>query len=312
MLQKFTFVLFLCFGTIFTQAQSLEELKSKKATLAAAKAVEQAQVDSFAAEIEKLNSQIQILSGWQTGFNGVIGLNFGNSSNWASNANPNSSFSNLSIGLNAYANIIKKKSFWRNTFISNTNWQSLDTDTDDTEKDKFLENRTTDVLTIGSLFGLRMNQDIAISALGDFNSSIFNFLEPGSLDFGVGATYTPHQLPNFVAVVHPFTYHIAFPAPEDGSALKTTGGLGSKIKLTYNYKFKGGISWASNLGTFIPYTQPKADSNDAELFEYTWINTVSFTVWKGIGVGVTFGLRQADFEFDGTQSFSNIGISYGF
>lgn len=310
MLQKITLLLLLCCATILSQAQTLEELKATKASLAAGQAAEQAQVDSFAAEIAKLDGQITILSGWQSGFNGVIGLNFGSSNNWASNANPNSSFSNLSIGLNAFANIVKEKSFWRNTFISNTNWQSLDVDPDDDEKDGFLDNRTTDVLTLGSLYGLRLNQDFAISALADFNSSVFNFLQPGSLDFGLGGTYTPHQLPNFVAVIHPLTYHIAFPA--DDSPLETTGGLGSKIKLTYNHKFKGGVTWSSNFGTFIPYSQPEEGSDQAQLFEYTWINSISFNVWKGIGVGINFGVRQADFEYDGTQSFSTIGLSYGF
>lgn len=310
MLQKLTIVFAFCLSGFLAQAQTLEELKAQKASLAAAQATVQAKVDSFAGEIGKLNAQIEVLSGWQTGFNGVIGLNFGSSNKWASNANPNSSFSNLSIGLNAFANIIKEKSFWRNNFNSNTNWQSLDTDTKDNETEGFLKSRTTDVLGFGSLFGLRMNQDFAISALGDFNSSLFNFLKPGSLDFGAGATYTPHQLPNFVAVVHPLTYHIAFPA--DGSELETTGGLGAKLKLTYNHKFKGGVAWSSNLGTFIPYSQPKADSNEAQLFEYTWINSLSFNVWKGIGVGINFGLRQADFENESVQSYSSVGLSYGF
>ncbi|MBX2874238.1 MAG: DUF3078 domain-containing protein [Saprospiraceae bacterium] len=311
MLRKLSLGLLLCFISILSHAQTLEELKAQKADLAAGQAVEQAKVDSFAAEIAKLDGQIEILSGWQTGFDGVIGLNFGSSNNWQSNANPNSSFSNLSIGLNAYANIIKEKSFWRNNFISNTGWQSLDVDTDDdTEEQSFLENRTTDVLTVGSLYGLRLNQDFAISALADFNSSVFNFLEPGSLDFGAGATYTPHQLPNFVAVIHPLTYHIAFPSAD--SPIETTGGLGSKIKITYNKSFKGGVNWSTNFGTFIPYSQPAPDSDEAPLFEYTWINTVSFNVWKGIGVGLNFGIRQAEFEFDGTQSFSTLGISYGF
>lgn len=311
MLQRFSFVLLLCGISILSHAQTLEELRAQKAALAAGKAAEQAQVDSFATEIAKVNSQIELLSGWQTGFDGVIGLNFGSSNNWASNANPNSSFSNLSIGLSAFANIVKEKSFWRNNFLSNTVWQSLDTDTeDDTEKDGFLENRTNDVLNLGSLYGFRLNQDLAISAMGDFNTSVFRFLEPGSLGLGLGATYTPHQLPNFVAVIHPFTYQIAFPA--DDSAIKTTGGLGSKIRITYNKKFKGGVNWSTNLGSFIPYSQPAEGSDDAQLFEYTWINNISFNVWKGIGIGFNFGLRQADFEFDGTQSFSTLGISYGF
>ena len=35
---------------------------------------------------------------------------------------------------------------------------------------------------------------------------------------------------------------------------------------------------------------------DPSLFEYTWINSLAFEVWKGIGVGISFGLRNAEFE----------------
>ena len=266
-------------------------------------------MDAFAEEISSIDEQIEILSGWMKGVNGVIGLNFANSSNWASNANPNSASSNLSIGLNAYANYVKEKYFWRNTGIANVGWQSLDTDTNDDEKDSFLDDRTTDVLNISSLYGYRLNQDIAISGLGDLNSSVFNFLNPGSLDFGLGFTWTPHQIPDLVFVVHPLTYHIAFSGLE---GVDSRGGFGTKIKGTYAHEFPGGVTWSSNLGAFFPYSKADKDAGELPLFEYTWINSVAFNVWKGIGVGITLGLRQADFEFDGMQWFNTVGLSYGF
>ena len=131
-MKKFlSFTLFVLFAVASLQAQSLEELKAKKADLAAKQAAEQAKADAFNGEIGDLTKQIEILSGWDTGLKGLVGLNLGGSNNWVANANRNSSFSALNIGVNAHANIIKEKFFWRNTLVSNIGWQGLDNNTDD-------------------------------------------------------------------------------------------------------------------------------------------------------------------------------------
>jgi hypothetical protein len=75
------------------------------------------------------------------------------------------------------------------------------------------------------------------------------------------------------------------------------------------------VNWSSTLTGFFPYGGDteivEGDPNSAvSLAEYTWINTLSFQVWKGIGVGVSLGLRKSDFEFDGTQNFYSLGLSY--
>ncbi len=319
-----TFTLFAFFTILSLQAQTLDELKTKKADLEAQQAAEQAKADAFNGEIGDLAKKIEILSGWQKGLTGSVGLNFGRTSNWAANANRNSSSSILNLGINAFANNIKEKSFWRNTLITNISWQGLDNDTDDDQQGTgFLGDRNGDLLIGSSLYGFRLNQDIAISALGDLNTSIFSFLAPGTFDIGAGFTWTPHQVPDLVVIVHPLTLHFAFSAFD---AVSSQSGVGAKVKATYTREFGKGIIWSSNLGAFLPYgsdaelTPMEANLLDlgtgvtsVGLFEYTWINSFNVAdVWKGIGVGVTFGIRGADFESPDLQTYSAVGLTYGF
>lgn len=306
------FNLCLCLTVLGLQAQSLDELKAKKAEIEAAQAEKQKEADAYNAELESLTSEIEILSGWQKGFGGVVGLTVNDANKWASNANPNASSSNLAINLTGFATRTKEKSFWRNSGNINLAWQGLKTDNVDS---KFLEDRVTDLFTLSSLAGYKLNQDFAISGLGDFNSSVFRFLKPGSLDFGVGVTWTPTDIPNLYVVVHPLTYHIAFPA--DGSALETSSGLGTKLKAEYGRDF-GRVNWTSSLGAFFPYggkdtVIEDGVSREVSLLEYTWINSFSFKLFEDIGIGFTYGIRKTDYESNGDlQSFSTLGVSYGF
>lgn len=316
-------IIILVFSVAGLHAQTLEELKEQKADLVAQKKAKMAEANAFNSEIDELTERIKILSGWQLGLSGLVGLNFGSSSNWQANANPNSSTSVLNIGINAFANNIKEKSFWRNTLTTNVSWQGLDNNTNDDDGGTgFLANRNADVLILSSLYGLRLSEDFAISALGDLNTSVFNFLNPGTVDIGVGATLTPRAIPNLVVVVHPLTYHFAFSGI---SGVESQSDLGAKIKATYSLKLPGGIVWSSNLGAFVPYSNEEypitfTDENGDEqtgqegLFEYTWINSINIAdLWKGIGVGFTLGIRDARFEYPpSTQTYTAVGITYSF
>ena len=319
----FSFILLLVLTAGGLQAQTLEELKTKKAELEAMKSEKMAEADAFDGEITSLGKEIELLSGWQTGLSGLLGLNFGNSSNWQANANRNSSSSTLTIGVNGFANNIKEKTFWRNTLTTNVSWQGLDNDTnDDAAGSDFLANRNGDVLIASSLYGLRFTPDLAATALLDLNTSVFNFLSPGTADFGVGATWTPSSIPNLVVVVHPLTYHFAFSGFE---GVESQSALGAKLKATYNLDLPGGVAWSSNLGVFLPYSNDKTtisyldDNNmpqtsEEGLFEYTWINSFNIAdLWKGVGLGFTIGIRNAGFEYpEGLQTYSALGLTYGF
>ncbi|MEN0006173.1 MAG: DUF3078 domain-containing protein [Bacteroidota bacterium] len=305
------------------QTMTMEELKAKKADLEAQQAAKQAEADSFNAEIGDLAKQIQIMKGWEVGVSGLVGLSLGSSNNWQASANPNSSSSVLNIGINGFANLIKEKHFWRNTLTSNLAWQGLDINTnDDQEGSDFLEDRTVDLLIFSSLYGYRLNSDIAISALADLNTSVFDFLSPGTLDIGVGVTWTPAKVPNLVVVVHPLTYNFAFSGVGD---VDSQSALGAKLKATYTYTFPGNIVWSSNLSAFLPYSDEKfpveyLDDDgvttimaEEGLLNYTWINSFNIAdIWKGIGVGFTVGLREAKFEHPDLQTYTAFGITYGF
>lgn len=317
------FFLLLILSTSGLQAQDIEALKAEKAELLAQQAELKKQAAAFDGKISSLNKEITLLSGWQTGLSGLVGLNFSSSNSWQANANANSSSSVLNIGVNAYANNIKEKSFWRNTLTTNISWQGLDNNTkDDLDGSGFLENRNGDVLIASSLYGYRFSPALAGTVLGDLNTSVFNFLSPGTADVGIGATWTPVAVPNLVVVAHPLTYHFAF-SGFDG--VDSQSALGGKIKATYSLELPGGVAWSSNLGVFMPYSSDKTtvmyfdedgleQTSEEGLFEYTWINSFNIAdLWKGVGVGFTVGIRQAGFEYPpGLQSYTALGLTYGF
>lgn len=62
--------------------------------------------------------------------------------------------------------------------------------------------------------------------------------------------------------------------------------LGCKIVADYNQALPMGVAWRSNLSAFVSYSDTNNFSN------WTWINGINFTAWKGIGVGFEFGLRK--------------------
>ncbi|MFT5998230.1 MAG: hypothetical protein ACI81P_000682 [Neolewinella sp.] len=319
----FSFILLLVLSIGSLQAQTLKELKAQKSDLVAKQNEKKAEVDAFNGDINSLSKQIELLSRWQVGLSGLVGLNLSNSSNWQANANRNSSSSSLNLGVNAFANNISKRTFWRNSLTTNINWQGLDNDTkDDVDGGGFLENRNGDVLIVSSLFGLRFSKDLAATVLLDLNTSVFNFLQPGTVDFGIGATWTPSAIPNLVIVAHPTTYNFAF-SGFDGVDSESV--LGAKVKTTYNLQLPGGVAWSSNLGVFMPYSNEKttvsyfdedsvAQTSEESLFAYTWINSFNIAdLWKGVGVGFTVGIRQAGFEYPpGLQSYTALGLTYGF
>lgn len=295
----FTMIILLT-GLIYADAQSLMELKEKKAELEATQAEAQTKVDEIQGEIDALQKDITVMSGWQKGLIGNIGLGFGATNNWATSANPNSSNSSLGIGINAFANRINEKDFWRNKGIVTLGWQSLDTDTDDGENDGFLDDRTTDLMNLSSLYGRRLSNKLALSALAELNTSVFNFLNPGTFDLGVGFTYTPND--ELVVVIHPFNMQAAFSSVE---GVSTQSAIGTKIRADYNHTFPGGLGWSSTLTTFIPYA-----TKDPTLFNYTWLNNLNYTIAGGVGLNLAFGLRNAEFENQNLQTYYTLGLSY--
>ncbi|MBT8189269.1 MAG: DUF3078 domain-containing protein [Saprospiraceae bacterium] len=306
--QLLFFVLFLSAG--FVQAQSLEDLQSMKSEKEAVIGDLQGQIDALQSEVDGIQADIDKMSGWRKGFTGILGFDFNNSNGWVANPNPDASSSALNIGVTAFANKDMEKSFWNNKAVITKSWQDVDlTDADSgAEEDGLFDNGTVDIFNVQSLYGYKLSDKLAVSAMGDLNTSLGNFLSPGVLDIGAGITWLP--MSNLTVVIHPLNYHMAF-SGVDG--VDTEGAFGAKIRADYTESFNvagKAFNWSSTLMTFVPYSG--TDEGQPTLFEYTWLNTLSFEVWKGIGVGVGFGIRNAEFESMDTQTYQSVGLSYNF
>ena len=303
-MKKLILTLTLAVASISLSAQTVEELKAEKAK----KSAEAAKLQG---EVNALQAKIDAFPGWKFGTSGTVGANFSGFDSWFTNAEANSSNSNIGISFNGFANLDREKYFWRNSLNVNLGWTKYDPDTKD-GVDVDFEN-TTDVFSLTSLYGYKLTEKIAVSALTEYRTSFSDFNDPGYLDFGVGITWTP--IKELVVVVHPLNYNFVF---SKGSA-DYESSLGAKIVADYNKQI-GKFKFRSNLSAFQSY-------KSSDLSNVTWVNTLGFNVWKGIGVGLESGLRSNkqeafnnDFSSTGLladtdnqlQSYWLVGLSYGF
>lgn len=261
------FVMFLSIASM--NAQTKEELKAEKAEKEAAAKELQAEADAIQAKIDAL-------PGWKYGAFGTVGANFANFDNWFGQGSPNVSSGNIGVTVNGFANLKEEKYFWRNALNVNLGWVKFDDKDDPTDNENFREG--TDVFNISSLYGRNIFKNIAASGLLEYRTTILNnFNNPGYLDAGIGATWTPVE--NLVVVVHPLNYNFVF--AEDDTIFQSS--LGAKILVDYTRQI-GAINFKTNLSAFQSY-------ESSDLSNWTWINSFGYTLWKGIGVGFEFGLR---------------------
>lgn len=283
---------------LLLSAQTLEELKAKKAEIAAKLAPIQAQVDPLKSEIAAIDAKIAKFPGWYKGAFGTVGVNLTGLNNWIANPNPNSRATTILGSFNGFVNKLEDKYFWRNSAALNLGWQKLDTRQEGAPDAKYLP--VADVFNINSLLGYKITSKIAASALGEYRTSVIkNFNNPGYFDLGVGFTYTPMN--NLVVVFHPLNYNFVF--ADTGSQYNSS--LGSKLVADYNVTLYKGIKWRSNLTSFISYK-----SNTPSLSSYNWSNGFSFTLVKGIGVGIEHAYRINRQESSSNQSYYAIGLNY--
>ena len=272
----------------------------------------QAQIGKLQGEANALQGKIDAFPGWKFGTFGTVGVNFSGFNNWYTNALPNSSNGAIGISFNGFANLDREKFFWRNSLTANLGWTKIDNLDDDTDSSDF--EQTTDVFGLTSLYGYKLNDKWAVSALAEYRTSFSSFNDPGYLDFGVGVTWTP--ISELVVVIHPLNYNWVFSSGDDVSFESS---LGAKFVADYN-KTIGKFKFRSTLSGFYSY-------KSADYSNWTWVNSLGFNIWKGIGVGLEGGLRgnkQEEFNFnnpdgldisdvDGNvQSYWLVGLSYGF
>ncbi|MEH6536668.1 MAG: DUF3078 domain-containing protein [Psychroserpens sp.] len=296
MTKKLLLTAVLMLSMAFGFSQTKEELQAQKAE-------KQAVADAAQAEADALQGQIDALPGWRVGAFGVIGGSLSNFKNYYAQAAPNNSSGNIGFTVNGYANLIQDKFFWRNALTTNLNWTKLDNKDTDLDSDDF--EPTTDIFNISSLYGRKLSEKFAISGLMEYRTTLLNnFNDPGYLDLGVGATWTPIE--NLIVVIHPLNYNFVF--AENDSVFESS--LGAKIVADYTRQI-GAVAFKSNLSMFQSY-------KSGDLSNVTWTNSFSYTLWKMIGVGFDFGLRSNKQEalnfalanFDGdvadTPTFDNV------
>ncbi|HHS95357.1 MAG TPA: DUF3078 domain-containing protein [Phaeodactylibacter sp.] len=269
---------FLCFGLQAQDVPMVDEAKLK-----ADKAEKEAQIAALQAEVDAIQAQLDAIPGWQFGSLGTIGFNLSEFTDWLGAEKPNARSTNIGFSGNAFANYDDPKQFWRNagniTFAKTKIVPDHKIQGDLADSLKIGFTTTADAINASSLYGYKLTPKWAISGLGEYRSTINNFNNPGFLDIGVGATWTP--IKDLVVVFHPLNYNFVF----SKSDLNYESSLGCKIVADYAKELPMGIAWRSNLSGFISYQDVNNLSN------WTWINSFGFTAWKGIGVGFEFGLR---------------------
>jgi len=260
----------LMFTMSVVNGQTLEELK-------AAKKEKKDSISAIQGRVDAIQSQIDNYPGWKTGAFGTIGGSISRFDNWYAQGIPNNSSGKFGITINPYARLDREKYFWYNAGQVSLGWIKFDDRDDPNDEEGY--RATTDVFNIQSLFGYNLSPKLATSFLMEYRSTLLdNFNDPGYLDLGIGFTWKP--VTNLVIVVHPLNYNFVFSSSEN----VFESSAGTKIVANYGKKL-GSFSVKSNLSTFISYK-----SNN--LSNWTWINSMSYKLWKNIGVGLEFGLRD--------------------
>lgn len=269
-MKKLSFLLLFTFIGLTINAQNADELKELLAS-------KKDSISKLQAKVKTIQGKINALPGWKKGAFGTIGASLSGFNNWYSRTAPNTSAGNIGITANAFANLIEEGFFWRNSGNLNVGWVKIDNRDDPNDDSSF--KIATDVFTISSLYGKRLNSELAISGLGEYRTTLLeNFNDPGYLDLGAGLTWTPKS--NLVVVLHPGNYNFVF---SNGESIFESS-LGAKVVADYTAKYNK-LSVKSNLSMFQSY-------KSSDLSNWTFTNSLGYTVWKGIGLGFELGLRK--------------------
>lgn len=269
-MKKVFLAFILLIGVSYLNAQTKEELKALKKEKTDS-------ISALKAKEDAIQAEIDALPGWRFKATGTIGGSISGFSNWYSKESPNSSVGNFGVNLNAYADLIEEKFFWKNATNINIGWVKFDDEDDPTDSDAY--EVATDVFSLSSLYGYKVSKTFAVSALMEYRSTLVeNFNNPGFLDLGVGGTWTP--ITNLVVVIHPANYNFVF----SDSQAQYDSTFGAKVVADYTRSF-GGLNLKSNLSVFLSY-------EGSNFSNYTWTNSFSYTFWKSLGVGFDFGLRK--------------------
>ncbi len=294
----------LCSVSAFSQNKKNAETLNK----------ELSEIKSEIGKLEKkaktVQKEIDDLPGWKLGAFGTLGISSSKFNNWYSNTKSNLTEGHINITQNAYAKLNKKKFFWMNTLDIQVSWKhSYNKDKD--KKDKGLELKT-DIFNLSSLYGYKLSEKLALSALVDYRGTfIEGFGDPSFLTLGTGVSWSPIE--NLYVVANPLGYEFIFSNGEKDYK----SSMGTKFLIDYTRKI-GKLNLNSNFTTFLSY-------QSTDYSNWTWKNSLSYTLWNFIGIGFNFGLRQNKQEAFNSklthyqslkdtentlQSFWTFGLSY--
>lgn len=287
-----------------------------KSELEAIQKVKKDSVSTLQSEVDALQKQIDKYPGWNYGAFGTIGANLSEFNNWYAQESPNNSAGNITVTINPFAKLNKETFFWYSTANINLAWVKFDDKDDEEDDDNFRQ--ATDVFTITSIYGYKFSEKLAASALGEYRTTILNnFNDPGYLDLGIGITWTP--ISDLMVIIHPLNYNFVF----SNDDLIFDSSLGAKLVANYSKSIQK-LKINSNFSTFQSY-------KSSDLSSWTWTNAFAYEVWRGIGLGFEFGLRDnkqealnyaVNIEEDANATFDNVdnklqtywtfGLSYSF
>lgn len=268
-MKKLSILLLFTFIAFSMNAQTVTELKKELAS-------KKDSIAKLSAKASTIQSKINALPGWKKGAFGTIGASLSGFNNWYAKTAPNASAGNIGITVNGFANLINDTFFWKNAIAINLGWVKLD-DKSILGDEGFKS--TTDVFTLSSLYGKRINKKWALSGLADYRTTLIDHTNnPGFLDIGFGFTWTPTR--RFTLVLNPTDYNIIF---STGKSIYSSS-PGAKIVADYT-AVHNKISVNSNFSMFQSY-------KNANLSNWNWTNSFGYKLWKGIGLGFDFGLRN--------------------
>ena len=251
-------------------SQTIQDLKAEKA-------LKEDSITQIQKRVDNLQKQIDKLPGWKFGAFGIIGGSFSGFNNWYAQGTPNNASAVIGISINPFTKFDSENYFWYNQAQVNLGWVKFDDKDDPDDDDSFRE--ATDVFNVLSLFGYNLNEKFAISTLAEYRTTLLNnFNDPGYLDLGIGATWKP--ISNLVVTVNPINYNFVF--SNEDSIFESS--FGTKILATYS-KTISDFEIKSVFSTFQSYKSPN-------LSNWTWTNSFSYKLWKAIGLGFEFGLRD--------------------
>lgn len=293
------FVFMLCFSSSVLVAQDRERIMAEKMKMEKEAATLITKLEVVTAEIAAAEAILNPSHPWQKKFFGTLGGNVAQFNNWYSAPNSFSQSSNILAALNGFVNYTTDKIIWKNNALLNLGVQRVIEDVR-VDNDSIEWQKIPDQFQFSSLVGYRITKAMAASVETAYRTPILSGINnPGDLDLGIGVTWTP--VSEFFFLVHPLNYHWKF-----GDNPEYNNALGARIKARYSNEIMNGLSWVSNLEGFYSYQE-----FDPNAHWWEWTNGLSFSVWKGIGVGVNLAFRAADAEIvDEVQFRWNIGISY--